>query len=178
MSTDTAHDSNAPHTSLGPFSSPGASPTPWEATQGALRRIQKFQLCTVRRDGRPHVTPLLAIWALDAMWFITGENEQKAKNLSANPHCALVSGTDSLTGMDYIVEGTAGLVTDQAARQAAATAFEQAYGWHFTREDGTWYQLGDAVRAGSVQLYRVQPDKAFAFATGSESSQTRYRWNR
>src|SRR3954469_12077504 len=31
MSTDTAADSTAPHTSLGPFSSPGASPTPWEA---------------------------------------------------------------------------------------------------------------------------------------------------
>lgn len=32
------------------------------------------------------------------MWFITGENEQKAKNLSANPRCALTAGTDTLTG--------------------------------------------------------------------------------
>lgn len=58
-----------------------------------------------------------------------------------------------------------------------ATAFEQAYGWQLTREDGTWYQLGDAVRTGNVQLYRVQPDKAFAFGNGSESSQTRYQWS-
>ena len=177
MSTHTADDSTVPQTSLGPFSSPGASPTPWEATEWALRRIQKFQLCTVRRDGRPHVTPLLAIWALGAMWFTTGDNEQKAKNLSANQHCALTTGTDNLTGMDYVIEGTASLITDQATRQAVATAFEQAYGWQLTREDGTWYQLGDAVRTGSVQLYRVQPDKAFAFANGSESSQTRYRWS-
>ncbi len=177
MSTHTADDSTAPQTSLGPFSSPGANPTPWEATEWALRRIQKFQLCTVRRDGRPHVTPLLAIWALGAMWFTTGDNEQKAKNLSANQHCALTTGTDTLTGMDYIIEGTASLVTDQATRQAVAIAFEQAYGWQLTREDGTWYQLGDAVRTGNVQLYRVQPDKGFAFATGRESSQTRYRWS-
>jgi hypothetical protein len=60
ISTHTADDSTAPQTSLGPFSSPGTSPTPWEATEWALRRIQKFQLCTVRRDGRPHVKPLLA----------------------------------------------------------------------------------------------------------------------
>ena len=60
---------------------------------------------------------------------------------------------------------------------AVATAFEEAYGWQLIREDGTWYQLGDAVRSGNVQLYRVQPDKGFAFATGSESSQTRYRWS-
>ena len=176
MSMRTTDDSTAPQTSLGPFSSPGATPAPWEATEGALRRIQKFQLCTVRRDGRPHVTPLLAIWALDAMWFTTGDNEQKAKNLSANQHCALVAGTGTLTGMDYVIEGTASLVTDHATRQAVATAFEQAYGWQLTREDGTWYQLGDAVRTGNVQLYRVQPNKAFAFAAGSESSQTRYRW--
>lgn len=177
MSTHAVDDSSEPRTSLGPFSSPGASPTPWEATEWALRRIQKFHLCTVRRDGRPHVTPLLAIWTLGAMWFTTGDNEQKAKNLSANPHCALTTGTDTLTGTDHIIEGTASLVTDQATREAVATAFEQAYGWQLTREDGTWYQLGDAIRTGNVQLYRVQPDKGFAFATGSESSQTRYRWS-
>jgi general stress protein 26 len=169
--------STVPQTSLGPFSSPGASPTPWEATEWALRRIQKFQLCTVRRDGRPHVTPLLAIWALGAMWFTTGDNEQKAKNLSANQRCVLSTGTDNLTGMDYVIEGTASMISDEATRQAVATAFEQAYGWQLTREDGTWYQLGDAVRTGDVQLYRVQPDKAFAFANSSESSQTRYRWS-
>ena len=176
MSTHPADDSTAPQTSLGPFSSPGASPTPWEATEWALRRIQKFQLCTVRQDGRPHVTPLLAIWALGAMWFTTGDNEQKAKNLDANQHCALTTGTDTLTGTDYILEGSASLVTDPATREAVAVAFEDAYGWQLTRDDGTWYRLGDAVRTGDVQLYRVRPDKAFAFTTGSESSQTRYRW--
>jgi hypothetical protein len=176
MSTHIADDPPAPQTSLGPFSSPGATPTPWAATEAALRRIQKFHLCTVRRDGRPHVTPLLAIWALGAMWFTTGDEEQKAQNLRADQRCALTAGTETLTGMDYVIEGTASLVTDQATREAAATAFEQAYGWHLTREDGTWHGLGDAVRTGTVQLYRVRPDKGFAFATGSESSQTRYRW--
>jgi hypothetical protein len=61
---------------------------------------------TARRDGRPHVTPLLAIWALGAMWFTTGDNEQKAKNLSASQHCALSTGTGTLTGTDYIIEGS------------------------------------------------------------------------
>lgn len=98
MFTHPADHSTAPQTTLGPFSSPGAGPTPWEATEWALRRIQKFQLCTVRRDGRPHVTLLLAIWALGAMWFTTGDKEQKAKNLSANQHCVLTTGTNTLTG--------------------------------------------------------------------------------
>ena len=175
MSTPTA--AAPPETTLGAFSSPGARPVPWEATEWALRRTQKFQLCTVRRDGRPHVTPVLAIWALGAMWFTTGDAEQKAANLAANQHCALTSGTDTLTGVDHVVEGIASLITDDATRHAAATAFEEAYGWQLTREDGTWHGLGDAVRTGTVQLYRVRPDKAFAFAAGNESSQTRYRWH-
>jgi general stress protein 26 len=164
-------------THLSPFSTPDASPTPWETTEWALRRIQKFQLCTVRRDGRPHVTPLLAIWALDAMWFVTGDEEQKALNLRTNQHCALTTGTGTLTGTDYVIEGRASLVTDSSTRQAVATVFEEAYGWQLTREDGTWYQMGEAVRSGNAQLYRVQPDQAFAFTTGKESSQTRYRWS-
>ncbi|MGW6278069.1 pyridoxamine 5'-phosphate oxidase family protein [Kribbella sp. NPDC055071] len=158
------------------FSSPGATPTPWEATDWALRRIRKFQLCTVRRDGRPHVTPVVAIWASGAMWFTTGADEQKAKNLDANQSCALTAGTGTLTGTDYTIEGTASAVVDQETREAAATAFEDTYGWEFTGEDGTWNQLGQAIRTGGARLYRVQPDKVFAFVIGNESSQTRYRW--
>jgi general stress protein 26 len=177
MSTPAAGDVSAPRVSLGAFSSPGVGPTSWEATEWALRRLQKFQLCTVRPDGRPHVTPLLAIWAFGAMWFTTGAHEQKAENLETNRRCALTAGTETLTGVDYVVEGTATLITDQGIAEVVATAFEQAYGWQLTRADGTWYQLGESVRTGNVQLYRVQPDKGFAFATGSASSQTRYRWS-
>lgn len=122
------------------------------------------------------MTPLVAIWALAAMWFTAGDEEQESKNLNANPHCALTSGTDTLTGTDCVIEGTAGLVTDLPTRHAVATEFEHAYGRQLTREDSTWYQLGDAIRTGNVQLYRVQPHKGFAFAAGGESSRTRYQW--
>jgi general stress protein 26 len=165
-----------PDTTLGPFSASGATETPWKMTVEALRRTQKFSLSTVRTDGRPHVTPLLAIWAYGAMWFATGAAEQKAKNLTANPNCILTTGTNTLTGMDYVIEGTAALVTDPDDRKAVAEAYEQAYGWHLTREDGTWFRMGDEIRSGGVQLYRVEPTLAFAFGNGTEFSQTRYSW--
>jgi PPOX class probable F420-dependent enzyme len=165
-----------PETTLGPFSSAGATATPWEETEGALRRTQKFQLVTVRPDGRPHVTPLTAVWSDDAMWFITGEDEQKAHNLRANPHCAVSTGTGTMAGTDYVVEGVATVVTDDTTRDAAATAFEDAYGWLFTRPDGTFNDLPDAIRTGKALLYKVTPTKAFTFTSGHTSSQTRYRW--
>ena len=46
----------------GRFSDPGAEPTPWPQTERTLREAQLFWISTVRRDGRPHVTPLVAVW--------------------------------------------------------------------------------------------------------------------
>ena len=71
----------APVTTLTRFSDPAATPTPWEETQAALEAAELFWLTTVRRDGRPHVTPVVAVWADGAVWFATGAGEQKFANL-------------------------------------------------------------------------------------------------
>jgi general stress protein 26 len=174
MVTDVPLD---PRTDLGPFSGPNATARPWSYTADALRRSQKFTLCTVRADGRPHATPLLAVWAMDGMCFSTGDNEQKAKNLTANPKCILTTGTDTLTGFDYVIEGTAFLVTEPDRLDSLATAFEQAYGWHLTREDGTWHGMADMMRSGGVNTYFVHPTIVFAFGNGEPFSETRYHFD-
>lgn len=166
-----------PRTDLGPFSGPEAAPRPWAHTVDAIRRLQKFTLCTVRADGRPHATPLLAVWAMNGMTFATGENEQKAKNLTLNPKCILTAGTNTMTGDDYVIEGTASLVTDPERLETIATAFEQTYGWHLTREDGTWYGLGNQMRSGGTNTYFVQPSIIFAFGNGEPFSETRYHFD-
>ena len=44
------------------FSEPGAQPTSWEDTLDAIKQAELFWISTVRADGRPHVTPLVAVW--------------------------------------------------------------------------------------------------------------------
>src|SRR4051794_23430386 len=144
-----------PRTDLGPFSGPNATAQPWSHTLGALRRTQKFTLCTVRADGRPHAVPLLAIWTSDGLAFCTGPDEQKVKNLAQNHRCILTTGTNGLTGFDYVVEGSASVVTHAERLDAIATDFEQAYGWHLTREDGTWHGMADQMRSANVLTYFV-----------------------
>ena len=39
----------------------------------------------VRRDGRPHVTPLPAMWLDGALHLCTGAHEEKARNLECEP---------------------------------------------------------------------------------------------
>ena len=44
------------------FSDPNAIPTDWSETRRALESAELSWVTTVRADGRPHVTPLVAVW--------------------------------------------------------------------------------------------------------------------
>ena len=95
------------------FSSPDATPHPWSEARGILDEAEIYWLSTVRRDGRPHVTPVAAVWIDDALVFGTGPTEQKADNLAANTQSILTTGTNRLDeGFDIVVEGEAVRLTD------------------------------------------------------------------
>jgi len=119
--------SNEPATDLEPqFSSAGATPTAWAEAVRHLEQAALFWLSTVRPDGRPHVTPPLAVWLDSALYFCTGEGERKAKNLVANTRCVLTTGCNTLNteGLDLVVEGEAVRVVDGARLLRIADAYE------------------------------------------------------
>jgi nitroimidazol reductase NimA-like FMN-containing flavoprotein (pyridoxamine 5'-phosphate oxidase superfamily) len=69
---------NEPTTALDTrFSEPDATPTTWQQTVEALESAELFWISTVRSDGRPHVTPLVAVWLDGALYFCTGPAEQR-----------------------------------------------------------------------------------------------------
>jgi hypothetical protein len=78
------------------FSQPDATPTPWAVGLEHVIDADTFWLSTVRPDGRPHVTPLIAVWHGDAIWFTTGPDERKAKNLAENSFCVMTAGRSDL----------------------------------------------------------------------------------
>ncbi|MEV6315689.1 pyridoxamine 5'-phosphate oxidase family protein [Streptomyces sp. NPDC051776] len=155
------------------YSMKEASAIRWPTARGQLERAELFWLTTVRPDGRPHVTPLLAVWVDDALLFCTGPEERKAKNLRTNTHCILTTGCNRLNeGLDLVVEGDAVRVTDDVALQQAAAAYETKYGkdWHFDVRDGAFQH-----EAGRALVFRVAPATAFGFAKG-RYGQTRWRF--
>ncbi|MGI8856481.1 MAG: pyridoxamine 5'-phosphate oxidase family protein [Thermomicrobiales bacterium] len=159
------------------FSSPNATVISWAEARGQLEAAEVFWLTTVRPDGRPHVTPLLAVWLDGALYFSTGEDERKAKNLARNLHCLLTTGRNTLDdGIDFVVEGEAAKVSDKAELRGIADTFESKYGAHFTAPEGTWFGLGDAIRGSDVLMYRVAPATAFGFGKGASFSQTRWHF--
>ncbi len=166
-----------PVTKLSAFSSPNATPTEWSQARDALVGAEVYWLSTVRPDGRPHVTPLLAVWLKGALYFCTGPDERKAKNLSENHHCVLTTGHSTLDGLDLVIEGSAEIVTGHAERGHVANTYESKYGSHFAAPDGTWSGLGDAIRRAEVLVYRVAPETGFGFGKGGRFSQTRWSFS-
>lgn len=154
------------------FSDPGVQPTAWEETQGVLENAQLTWLTTVRADGRPHVTPLVAVWLEGALHFCTGPEEQKAVNLVANPNVVLTTGDSTWNkGLDVMVEGPARRVTDRRTLEKLAAAWR-------TKWTGQWqYEVGEEAFTndvgGTALVFAVQPTKVLAFGKGTYSH-TRY----
>jgi general stress protein 26 len=167
----------------GRFSSEGATPRPWSEVQGAIEAAEIFWLSTVRADGRPHVTPLPAMWLDGALHFCTGPGEQKARNLEGNPACILTTGSDRfLSGLDVVVEGRAVRVTEQAQLEQLAAMWLDRLDWPFDVVDGGFSDRSpatadpDAVGELTAWVFAVAPTKVLAFGKGEPFSQTRYRF--
>jgi nitroimidazol reductase NimA-like FMN-containing flavoprotein (pyridoxamine 5'-phosphate oxidase superfamily) len=147
--------------------------TPWKDARRAVEEAELFWISTVRPDGRPHVTPLPAVWWTDALYFCTGASEQKGRNLATNASCALTTGNNAWkTGLDVVIEGNAQRVTDEDRLQSLADTWESKYDgdWHFDVANGAFQGEG-----GEALVFEVIPTKILAFAKG-EFAQTRYRF--
>ncbi|MGH2745978.1 MAG: pyridoxamine 5'-phosphate oxidase family protein [Thermoleophilaceae bacterium] len=69
-----------------------------------LEQAELYWITTVRADGRPHVTPLIAVTHEGTVLFCTGLREQKARNLKHNRHVALTTGNITWArGLDVLV---------------------------------------------------------------------------
>jgi nitroimidazol reductase NimA-like FMN-containing flavoprotein (pyridoxamine 5'-phosphate oxidase superfamily) len=165
----------APETTLDArYSSDGAVATEWEDARERLAHAELYWISTVRPDGRPHVTPLIAVWQDGALHFCTGPEERKGRNLAENPHVVLTTGRNDLgDGLDIVVEGEAMNVTDDARLRRLADAWVEKYGeqWRFEVRDGAFHH-----EAGRALVFEVAPRTAFGFGKGGEFSQTRWRF--
>jgi general stress protein 26 len=157
------------------FSEPDTRATEWDTTREVLETAELFWLTTVRADGRPHVTPLVAVWTEDRLHFCTGPEEQKALNLKHHPNVVLTTGCNTWDrGLDVMVEGEAVQVTDQAMLRRLAEAWT-------TKWDGRWhFEVGadSFVHSGgenTALVFAVAPDKVLAFGKG-EFTHTSHRF--
>ncbi len=135
-----------------------------------------FFLSTCRADGRPHTAAVGALWLDGDLYFTSGAETRKARNLAANPACTLAV---ALAGIDLILEGTAARVTDRPALEEVARLY-RADGWPAEVAGDAFTAPYSAPSAGPPpwQLYRFTFHTAFGVATAEPYGATRWRFAR
>jgi len=148
------------------FSDSDAVATSWEDTRRVIEEAELFWLTTVRRDGRPHVTPVVAVWVAEALHFTTGSDEQKGVNLLGNSQVILTTGCNTWdSGLDVVVEGEAVVVTDSGVMKKLGEAWSTKWDgrWHFHEQEGRFL----SEEGHEALAYSVAPTKVLAFAKGT-----------
>ena len=114
----------------------------WSDVSERMEQSRSYWVCTVRPNGRPHAMPVWAVWIDETLWFSTGQESVKARNLAANPAVVvhLESGEDAV-----IFEGTAERVPepDRALFERIAEAYDAKYDHRpdYPGPGEAWYAL-------------------------------------
>ena len=106
----------------------GGGLLPWAWAVERLEGSHNYWVATCRPDRSPHLAAVWGIWLDGAFWFSTGGRSRKARNLAADPHCA-VAPQDA--GESVVLEGTAERVTDPERISRALVVYTGKYGSGF-----------------------------------------------
>ncbi len=125
----------------------------WRTLEARLGREMTIWIVTVRRDGRPHMTPVWYVWLNDRVYIATGTDTQKFANLRFNQAVALaLPDTESVV----ILEGEAH-ATDRKTSDKLGEYFFNKYEWDFRYdEDADW------------RLVEITPHRIMAWGDGFE----------
>lgn len=115
-------------------------------------------LGSVRPDGRPHLVPVWFLWDGETITLFSQPNNQKIRNLRANPHVSLALEAANEGEDVAILEGTAQLVSmDDVA--PILDRYSEKYGASIAGMGWT----PESMRASYSQPIRVTPTKLIAW---------------
>ena len=108
----------------------GDPPLPWSRARDVLDAVDPGEtltwfLGTIRKDGRPHAAGVGAMWHDGELYFVSGPDTQKSRDLAANPASTV---SVRLDGIDLVFEGQATRVTDPATLETLAAKYRKG-GW-------------------------------------------------
>jgi len=62
---------------------------PWRWAEDRLKKSRQFWIATTRPDGQPHVMIVWALWMHGLLYFSTGKESRKARNIAQKPKCTM-----------------------------------------------------------------------------------------
>ena len=108
----------------------------WDWVERRMTDARNYWISTVRPDGRPHATPIWAVWVKGRLYFGTDRQSVKAKNFRRNNHVAihLESGDDTVIFEGALVEAD----VSRETQDSIDAEYTRKYGFHpQLEEEGT-----------------------------------------
>ena len=134
----------------------------WAWAERRLRGSHNYYVVTVRPDARPHAMPVWGVWVGGRLYFSTGAQSVKARNLAANPACVICT---EKAAQAVVVEGTASPIADAAQLKAVAPQYARKY---------KSYTLDPKMGP----IFEVRPKVVFGLDEKRFTTMTRWIFNR
>jgi hypothetical protein len=158
----------------------GNAPLEWNRAVELLDQFQKEGgwdpsfLGTVSPEGRPHSAGFGPSWYDGAIYFVSGPETRKSRNLAQNPACTV---SMRLKGMDLVFEGTASRVTDPELLENLAAVY-RAGGWPAEVEGAAFTAPFSAPSAGPPpwNVYHFDFQTVFGVGTAEPNGATRWEF--
>ncbi len=131
-------------------------------------------LGTTRPDGSPHAAGVATLWLDGDIYFTSGPETRKSRNLATNPVCTISA---SLATIDIVLQGEAVRVIDSPTLELLAARCREG-GWPVQVEGDAFTGQYSAPSAGPPPwyLYRFTFHTAIGNATAEPHGATRWRF--
>ncbi len=136
--------------------SPPGKKMPWTAVERKLKAARNYWIGTTRRDGRPHSAPVWGVYLDGVMYFSTGNDSVKGRNLARSPHVTI---HPEIIDDAIILEGRVDKLKASPKLKPVWTAYNRKYKFD---------------PAGS-DFYALRPDLVFSY-TEPDFIETATRW--
>ena len=156
----------------------GNAALPWSRPRDVLDGIDPattttWFLGTVRPEGRPHAAGVGAAWIDGNLYFVSGPETQKSKDLAVNPACTI---SVSLVGIDLVFEGEAKRISDTTTLDAVA-AWYRSGGWPVEVGGDAFTAPFSAPSAGPPPWHLYRLDFSAVFGVAGQEPHGATRWS-
>ncbi len=138
-------------------------PISWDWVTDRLKTARNYWIATVRKNGRPHVSPVWGLWLDGRVMFATDGNSAKARNAARNPACSIhLESGDEVVILDGVLER----VTDESVLERLNSAYNEKY------------SINPGAGGDSAPVYALKIDIALAWLeTDFPATATRWRFD-
>lgn len=115
---------------------------PWKWAEDRLKKSRQYWIATTRSDGRPHVMIVWALWMDGVLYFSTGKQSVKARNLAQNQNCVM---STEKANEAVILEGVVETERDVRRIREFIRMYEKKYKWKLGKMADAMLALEDPV---------------------------------